>query len=590
MTDLILWNSTSSRRRSPTDDFLDNGLAILKAYVESRGFSVEVVDWANGVQWDRMTPKLLARLNRLIAARLLSGGGRNSNAGSFLRKILGALFISTQDITSWLQKFNQKSLIAELARHVRDSGCRVLGIKTWYGETYLTACHFAGILRRIAPEVLIVAGGPHASTYREAVLEDGLFDFAVVGEGESALVHMLEKARQCQTKAELTAAIIASAENGSLENTIYRSNGAFRISPRRKPVADDKVVPDYPPQPGKTRIHVIVESLGCPWDKCSFCTHARTYGGYSARRPEAVVDEIEQMVARGIGIFRYAGSSTTLACARRIAREIEKRGLNVIYSMFGRAEPRASNPETYPEVVESFRLLIRSGFRSVFLGAESGDDRINEQVMNKGVTRADIVATMRAMREASRIEGIPIDVGISLIYPAPTLGLLSLEELLAADLSLVEETEPDSVLVSPPAPFPGTTWFDQRDRFGFQLDENFVNDMLSYDYVLYKPLFLWPEIGLRLEGNSLHRIFELCGSLRGEIERRGYVTEVTDVQFLMLRAAGYRGREGVNEFKDKTQLSILSCDYRWINQLQEKVNLASLEQARLNAAYQEAGI
>jgi len=585
VAELILWNSTSSRRRSPTDDFLDNGLAILKSYVESRGFTVEVIDWANSDQWDRMTPAPLARLNRRIAVRLLAGSGKDSASGGLGRKIIGAAFLLTQNLTTILQKFTQRRLIAALARHVRESGCRVVGIKTWYGETYLSARSFARILRRTAPEVLIVAGGPHASTYREAVLGDGLFDFAVVGEGERPLVRMLEKARLSLTKAELTRRIIECAENGSIENTIYRADGGFKISPRRKPVADDKVVPDYPKQPGKTRIHVIVESLGCPWGKCSFCTHSCTYGSYSVRNPEAVVDEMEKMVGRGIGIFRFAGSSTTLTCARRIARKIENRELNVIYSMFGRAESRASDPQYYPEVVESYRQLIRSGFRSVFLGAESGDDRINEQVMNKGVTRADIVATMRAMREASRIEGVPIDIGISLIYPSPTLGLLTLEELLEADLSLVEETEPDSVLVSPPAPFPGTAWFEKRDRFGFQLDKNFVTDMLSYDYVLYKPLFLWPEIGLKLEGLNLHQIFEHCGRLRQQIEKRGYVTEVTDVQFLMLRAAGYHGREGVIEFKDKTQLSILSCDYRWINQLQEKVNLASLEQARLNRVW-----
>ncbi|MBW7996451.1 MAG: B12-binding domain-containing radical SAM protein [Candidatus Glassbacteria bacterium] len=583
MTDLILWNSTSTRRRSPTDDFLDNGLAILKTYIEEQGYSVEVIDWANSSQWEAMTPRVLARINGFLVDRLLgpvNGIGRKQRG----RKLLGAAFMFSQELTTKMQRRAQKKMIRALARHVSDTGCKIIGIKTWYGESYIAARQFAAELRREVPEALVVAGGPHASTYREAVLEDDAFDFAVVGEGESTLRRMLELAGECESRTELVERIVRDAEAGSLENTVYRVDGGYRISTRRKLNANEKTVPRYGQHPGKTRIHVIVESLGCPWGKCSFCTHSSTYGSYSVRKPQLVVDELEQMVGNGIGLFRYAGSSTTLAHARQIAREIIDRDLKVIYSMFGRAERKASDPARFREVVESYRLLIRSGFRAIFLGAESGDDTVNEVVMNKGIGRADIVGTIRAMREASKLECVPIDIGISLIYPAPTMGRISLDKLKQADIMLVEETKPDSVLVCPPAPFPGSEWFKRRDEFGFQLDDNFVRDMLEYDYVLYKPLFMWPEIGLKLNDMSLKQIFEQCGSLRTELERRGFVTEVTDVQFLMLRAAGFPGVNGVIEFKHRTQHSILSCDYRWINRLQEKVNQASYDQAMKNTS------
>ena len=54
------------------------------------------------------------------------------------------------------------------------------------------------------------------------------------------------------------------------------------------------------------------------------------------------------------------------------------------------------------------------------------------------------------------------------------------------------------------------------------------------------------------------------------------------MQFLMLRNAGFTGKEGVLEFKNRTQYAILSCDYRWINKLQEQVNRASLALASSN--------
>jgi len=100
--------------------------------------------------------------------------------------------------------------------------------------------------------------------------------------------------------------------------------------------------------------------------------------------------------------------------------------------------------------------------------------------------------------------------------------------------------------------------------------------------VLYKPLYLWPDIDLKLERMSLREIFGECASLRQALEESGFVTEVTDVQFLMLRNAGYTGKEGVLEFKNRTQHAIISCDYRWINRLQEQVNQASLALASSN--------
>jgi len=582
MADLILWNSIARRRRSPADDFPDNGLAILKAYVENHGYQVEVIDWARGSQWEKMTPRLLARLNRLMAVAILGSRSFSPGLNKAISRLISPLFIMTQESMSAIQGHFEAKLIRSLAKYVSDSGCRVAGIKAWYGEAYKSARFFARCLRELDPEVLIVVGGPHPTTYRQAVLEDEIFDIAVAGEGERVLVGILELAQQAKTRKELLDEITREASQGNLKNVIYRCDGKVEISPPGETDANDKVIPVYDNFESKTRIHVVVESLGCPWGKCNFCTHSCTYKKYSIRQPEAVVEEIEGMLAKGIGIFRFSGSSTSLSHARRIAEVLEERGLRISYSMFGRAESRAAEKEVYDKVVDSYRQLLRSGFRSIFLGAESAMDIINDRVMNKGITRSDIVATSKAMREASRIEGLPMDIGISLIYPAPTLGLVSLERLKTENIRLVEEIEPDSVLVSPPAPFPGSAWFREKDRFGFELGDSFVRDMLEYDYILYKPLFLWPEIGIRLEGMSQRQIFEECESLRRALDQRGIATEVTDVQFLMLRAAGYEGKEGVLRFKKQTQLDLLSCDYRWINALQLKVNQASLALASAN--------
>jgi len=473
-------------------------------------------------------------------------------------------------------------MIRELAGYVRNSACPVVGIKSWYGEAYLAAKYFARCLRELAPEVLIVAGGPHASIYQEAILEDEVFDIVVPGEGEQALSGLLTLVRRAKTREELLKEIARMASQGDLKNIIYRGNGRVEISSTEEADADRKVVPVYDNLNGKTRIRVVVDSLGCPWGKCNFCVHSRIYPKHSVRKPQSVVDEIEEMVSKGIGIFRFAGSTTALNHACEIAELLEKRRIRVIFSMFARAQTRAYRQEVYNQLIDIYRQLLRSGLRAVFMGAESAVDFINESVMNKGITREDIVATVKAMREASKMEDLPLDIGLSLIYPPPTMGETTLEQLKAENIKLVEQTNPDSVLVSPPAPFPGTAWLKERNRFGFDIGESFVREMLEYDFVLYLPPSLWPMVDLKLEGSSLREILEECQSLRNALEDKGFITEVTDEHFLMMRAAGYTSKESAVNFKNQALLSLISCDYRWINQLQERLNRASTAQASIN--------
>jgi len=576
--DIVLWNSISKRRRSPGDTFLENGLGILKAHLEERGFSVEVVDWARSACWKELTPVLLSRINRYLGEKLMAGKRKKAATALYF-----PLFLLSQELTSAIQKRRLERRLREFSVYLRDSGCRVLGIKTWYGESYAAAKTLAAFVRETAPGILIVAGGPHSSVYRETLLEDGGFDLAVVGEGERVLSGILALAKRMETKRKLLEEIADRAERGELRNLVYRRDGGTRMSRLDEARADEKPVPAYSSVEGKTMIHVVVDSLGCPWGACNFCVHSRIYPCLSLRNPEAVVDEIGLMAARGIGVFRFAGSSSSLGHIEEIARLIEKRGMKIVYSMFARSEPRISGSRSvYERTVESYRTIIRSGLRAVFLGGEAADDGILRKVMNKGLTEEDIIATMKAMREAATEEGLPLDIGLSLIYPAPTMGMVALEELRESNIRLVETTSPDSVLISPPAPFPGTSWYRESARFGFRLADDFAGKMLGYDYVMYKPPSMWPDIDLELEGLKFREILEECNNLRNALEEKGFVTEVTDEHFLMLRMAGYTGKEGAKKFKEQAVLDIVSSNYDWIMELEEKVNRASRAQAMMN--------
>lgn len=580
--DLILWNSIAARRRSPSDTFLDNGLGMLKASLEKQGFVVNIVDWAQGSYWAKFTPKSLARLNRFLSSILLFPYWREKKLSSYLSKLIFPFFLLSQKLTSAFQKRSLDKMLRSFAVSLKDSGCRVFGVKTWYGEAYVTANSLAGLIKSYVPDILLISGGPHPSIYRETFLKDSVFDIAVTGEGEKALAGILTLVNHTKTKDELLKRIAEEVSVGNLKNIMYRNANTVALSDTDETDANEKMVPSYCDTRGKTKIHVVVEALGCPWGKCNFCVHSRIYPYHSLRNPRSVVDEINKMISQDIGIFRFAGSTSSLSHIREIARLLLEENGKIIYSMFARSESGASDQEKYNWIVETYRLLIRSGLRAVFIGGESSDDRILRSVINKGLTVDDIIATIKAMREASLLEGLPLDIGLSFIHPVPTMGIITLEELKEKNITLVEETTPDSVLVNPPAPFPGTSWYNNSAQFGFELGNNFTRNMLGYDYVLYKPPSLWPDINMKLEGMNFRQILAECQSLRKSLENKGFITEVTDEHFLMMRAAGYTGKEGARKFKNEVLLDIVSGDYRWITQLEEKVNQASKKQALLN--------
>jgi len=62
-------------------------------------------------------------------------------------------------------------------------------------------------------------------------------------------------------------------------------------------------------------------------------------------------------------------------------------------------------------------------------------------------------------------------------------------------------------------------------------------------------------------------------------------TDLSDEHFLMLRSAGFNGRDGARRFKEETLLDIVSCDYRGLKGISEKINMATRRLAEASSEY-----
>jgi hypothetical protein len=583
MAEIWLFNAIAKRRRSAGDTFLENGLAALRGHLEGEGHRVRVIDWAGEASYAAITPKRLARINRAIAAKLIAR--KESGRTGLLFKGLFALSLLTQGWQDRVLERRMDAKLRALAREAAAAGVKIFGLKVWYGEAFEWAERFCQHLRAADPGMVVIAGGHQPTLYEEEFLKRTSFDFAVTSQGELPMTRILGLADELEkagkfSREELVRQVTDLAARGELKNLLYRVGGEVKKTPRFPRMNGGRFLPSYdPPGDEKVLIHVVIESLGCTWGQCHFCVHRHFYDGYEPRRVESIIREMEHMRAKGVGIFRFAGSDTPPDLGRAIGQAILDKGFKVEFGMGSRALKGIEKPEVYRSAVEAYEVLIRAGLRAVFMGGETGDPWVNDAVMNKGLHPNEIVATIAALREAQQRTGVHVDVGLALIYPTPTLGKAKHEEVFDADLRLVEACRPDSVMITPPGPFRNTTWNLEAERFGFQLAPDFIDRMIRYEYVLYKPPFLWKEMPMSFEGMHFTEVLEMCGQLRVAVSKLGIPTDISDEHFLMLRAAGFQGAEGANRFKELTSLDIVSGDYRNIRGIAAKVNVRSRELA-----------
>jgi hypothetical protein len=581
MARMLIWNAISARRRAASDNFMENGLAQLKGAALDAGHELVLVDWAREGFHRGLAPGWLTRSCR----RLLDSAMRAGGTGDLRRaKLCWAASMPLQWFQSSIRNRRMRRRLDALAREVVRQGIKLVGMKLWYGEALSWSEYLLRRIRRLDPGVIFVAGGPLVSIYSEQVLADTEFDIGVAADGEEALCRILDAADlACPVwdKDAVLARIRSEAAAGTLKNLVYREGGKIRFSERYPLDFAYSVLPAYSPEDvvGKGRIHVLRTSLGCSWGKCNFCVHPKVYAGYCPRPVDAVMAELKAVLHLGVGFFRFAGSDTPPALGAEVARRLLAEGLSIGFGIGLRGVQGIRNPRKYEETVAEFEWMFRAGLRSVFMGGESGHAGINEQVMNKGLHPDEVVATIAAVREAGRRTGRTADIGLAVIYPVPLVPGVTQEEVFLATVDMIERVRPDAVAVNPPAPFPGTAWNLEAERFGFGISGDIMHQAMRYEFVPYKPPTMWQDLGLTLNGMSFAEMLSECQRLRKKAEAMGLPTDLTGEHFCVRRSAGI---EDLQSFKRETLLDILSGDYAYTDECFRKTNAAGERLARRN--------
>jgi len=572
--DLLLYNGFSPRRRSQGDIFLDNGIGILRSYLQKNDISFDVEDRIKiGEYGEFIDDDLSAALRYNFKPFLFP-----SKRADKIKKILYGL-----NVMKYYRKFSnyQDNLmdkyIEDLSDRVKAEKYSVVGIKLWFGDAFITSQRLCELIHKKSPETLVIAGGPHVNCWYSngVILKQSNFDLAVYSEGEYALTEIIKITRNCKTKKDKLEAI----KKSNLSNLMYRDGNEVRVNPCVPLSINEKVFPVYTEEELKSKVnsHTIIDGFGCDYGKCPFCIHPFIHPRYRLRDPKIIVDEIEYMLKQGIGFFTFTASDTTLPHAAKIADEILKRNLKLEYTLLTRATKGASNRKE--KLTERYVKLINSGLRIIFMGAECGNDTVLKEILNKNITARDVIETVNCIRKAEQKTGQKVNLISSYIYPLPLTKELmrngiDMARVYEDNCELIKRTRPDSVQIVPALLYNGTDWCENPEKYGIKLDrEKYEKEM--------------PKIEISVHGTidqKISSIYSFCGKDIGKwissyqkmcnkVSKMGLSPGLNDEQLLIGRCLGHVSHEELDTLSKELFLDTVCSnylgDYKWFDKVNE---------------------
>lgn len=259
-------------------------------------------------------------------------------------------------------------------------------------------------VRRLAPDRLLIFGGPDFILPGSAQLYQNDADVFVIGEGEETLLEILEAHQRGERPAGIQGAIFLNGQGG-LTEFVPRS---MRLN------LDDFPFPTFQEADLKRYLFpnvCISSSRGC-MRRCTFCNDHPRWVKFRSRSVENVIDEMEYHARLRLSETFYITSSLLNADLEWFDRFCEalirKRfGWDIVAEMI--VDRRMSR--------EVFRKAREAGLSRIEYGLESGSDRVLH-AMNKGFTH-DMA---KQVIENTHAAGIVCEVNLIAGFPGETEG------------------------------------------------------------------------------------------------------------------------------------------------------------------------
>lgn len=300
----------------------------------------------------------------------------------------------------------KENYVKEIVRLASNAIC--LGISSMTGYQIQDGLEVSRAVKAKYPQLPIIWGGWHPTICADQTLANQLVDIVVRGgQGERTffeLVHRLEEGKSLRGILG-----ISFKHNGKI---IHNSERPFENINNFPPLPYHLIDIEKYTRASEYGSRTIdyVSSIGCP-HRCSFCSeqlvNKRRWSGLS---PERVIDDLRKLNEKykiNTIFFHDSNFFVDENRVREICKGIIK---NKIVVKLGQLDARTSQLVRYKK--STWKLMKKSGFVSMLVGAESGSQKVLDYI-KKDATTKDTVA----MAKICKIYDIGIVLSLMLGLP-----------------------------------------------------------------------------------------------------------------------------------------------------------------------------
>jgi radical SAM superfamily enzyme YgiQ (UPF0313 family) len=310
-------------------------------------------------------------------------------------------------------------------------------------------------------DIPIVFGGVHATAVPEKVLENEFVDFCIIGEGEYAIIDLINHLSNSRSKDSLI----------GVSNICFKSADMVTINKPRPYIQDL----DSLPFPDKNLFfdkeplflnnpYLIMTSRGCPY-RCSYCSNDMIQSLYChedqhirRRSPDNVITELVE-IKQHYRIKSICFVDDVFTISKPWLEDfIEKYRLCIDLPFYCNIHPLAFSRDIA-------RLLKEGGCRLIFLGVQSGSERIRREIFSRRETNESIIRAVNYLRE------MKIKISVDHIFGAPSEG----EVDLCKSLDLYRNIKPDILLTFWLTYYPRTSIIAIARKSGILSDNEIKN-------------------------------------------------------------------------------------------------------------------
>lgn len=360
----------------------------------------------------------------------------------------------------------------------------MVGVNCQFSRQYRIYHSLFALIKRVNPEIITIAGGPHTTVCPEEVLRDPYCDLIISGEAEESFK-------------ELIVAINGSGDTASINGLGWKRAGQLHINSKEKLIAnlDSITFPAYHLMDleryfglseshgvrHRKRFAPIITSRGCPAE-CVFCSAHKVWGRhYRVRSVNNVLREM-RLLKDVYDIEEIMFEDDNVTANPKRAKELFRR---MVEEKFDFLWDTPNGVGVWAMDEEMIDLMKASGCIKLNFPVESGSQQVLDSIIRKPLKLEKVKRLMQYCRK------IDLETGMFLVAGMPGEKI----EDIWKSFRFAAECRSYSPHISVATPYPGSKLFDDCIKNNYFARDFSLDDLFIKSFMIKTPD--WDEQVLR---------------------------------------------------------------------------------------------